>query len=528
MARYPIGHQDFAGIRRDGYTYVDKTTYIGKMIEGAKYYFLARPRRFGKSLFVSTLEYFFKGRRDLFKGLAIDSYPWKYGEWDWAEYPVIRIDLAPANYTVPGGVEQRIDAVLGRYERQYGVSSTKEDPVDKRFENLIISICEQARRQVVVLVDEYEKPVIDVLDKSELMEENRECLRAFYSVLKASDQYLKFVFLTGVTKFGQMSVFSGLNNLRDISLDREYGAICGITTDELLFNFKEGIEAIALEEETDFEGAVEVLKYNYDGYHFCINCPDIYNPFSLINAFASAFIGAYWSYTGTPTLLANLLRNRNYNIPSLNGVKANQEQLFGLNNQFDDPVALFYQTGYLTIKGYDKESRKYIMGYPNYEVEKSFFDFLLPSFSGRNIMDTESFMDQLKTAVKEGYPEQAMSVLEEFTAGLSYDTVPAPEVERHFQNIIYITSRLLISRNVSVHVEQKTSAGRIDMLIETPDYVYVMEFKRDSSPEEAIRQIEEKGYALSFRSNSRKVYLIGVNFSTAHKRIDAWKIQEGN
>lgn len=520
MERYAIGMQDFGNIRRGGYVYVDKTQYIPLLLEGSKYYFLARPRRFGKSLFLSTLEYFFLGERDLFKGLSIDSY-----EWDWTEYPVIHIDLNGADYTQSTSLDERLSANLGSYEIQEEKKETNPLAIQERFRNLITSLYDKTGKQVVVLVDEYEKPILDTLDYPELSDKHKELLRGFYGVLKSLDKYLKFVFLTGVTKFGQMNVFSGLNNIRDISLLEDYGAICGITEKEMIDNFPKGIEDLAKEEEIEFEEAVHLLKENYDGYHFSKKCPDIYNPYSLINAFADREINAYWSATGTPSLLAKILKKKNFDLEKLDKARADRERLMGMNNQFEDPVALFYQTGYLTIKTYDKYSKNYILGYPNKEVEKAFFKYLLPNYSGQNIMETSSFMDQFKEALERGNPRLAMEVFEDFSAGISYDVIPLAETERHFQYIVYIVTKLLSSRTTTVKVEDKTSDGRIDLLITTPEYIYVVEIKKDETPEEALKQIRNKEYALQYRNDTRKVFLIGMNFSTEKKRLDGFIIE---
>lgn len=521
MERYPIGSQDFKGLREGGFVYVDKTHFIPNFIGGSKYYFLARPRRFGKSLFLSTLEYFFKGERNLFRGLAIEKY-----DWNWKEYPVIHLDLNGGIYTKEvESLTRKLNFTLHLNENQYNLEGRYENP-SERFQDLIIRLYQKFGEKVIVLVDEYEKPVLDALDHPELSDSYKDTLRGFYAVLKSADRYLKLVLITGVTKFGQMNIFSGLNNIYDISLNPEFGSLCGITTEELISNFPEGITNLAKEEETDFEGALQLLKENYDGYHFSRNCPDIYNPYSLLNAFADRFITAYWSFTGTPSLLATVLKQQNYDLESLDGVKADPERLMGINNRFNDPVALFYQTGYLTIKSYDKISRNFTLGYPNQEVEKAFFRYLLPNYSGLNPMRTYSFMDQFKESLDTGNVRKAMEVLEEFSASISYDVVPKAEMERHFQYLVYIVTKLLSSRRNVVKVEEKTSDGRMDLLIATPDYIYIIEIKKDSDPTKALKQIEEKEYALQYRNEGRVIYKIGMNFSTDKKRLDGFVISD--
>ena len=519
MPKYPIGLQDFLCLRNDGYIYVDKTRYICELIENGKYYFLGRPRRFGKSLFLSTMEYFFRGRRELFKGLYIDTYP-----WDWKEYPVIHLDLNGSNYPDSESLNERLSNFLSEYEQSFSLAEDKAGSLSERLRNLIIKAYEKRGLPVVVLVDEYEKPVIDNIDNPDIMEKHRQSLQGFYSVLKSLDKYLKLVFLTGVTKFGQLNVFSGLNNIRDISLNPKFGAICGITFEELTEYFKEGINDLAKDRACGFEEVLSLLKTKYDGYHFSRNCPDIYNPFSIINALADLSVRPYWSYTGTPSILAKVLKQQNFNIESLEGIRVDESRLMGIHNQINDPVALFYQTGYLTIKEFNQESELYTLGYPNYEVEQAFFNYLLPNFSGMNIIKTDSFMQDLSMAFETGDAKKAMETLEEFSAGISYDVIPKTESERHFQYLLYIICKLLLSRKNFVKVEEKTSDGRIDLLISTSRYVYIIEIKKDNNSQKALEQIMEKEYHLQYRGDSRKVFLIGMNFSSEKRRLDGFTI----
>ena len=520
MARYAIGLQDFKGLRKGDYIYVDKTAYIPRLLEGGKYYFLGRPRRFGKSLFVSTLEYFFNAERELFKGLAVDSY-----DWNWETYPVIHLDLNGANYT------DRKEALVSKLIQQLKYAEEKYDIVPsteeiaERLEYLITQLYRKTGKEVVVLVDEYEKPVLDVIDNPVLSNSYRETLRGFYSVLKSTDKYLKLVFLTGVTKFGKMSVFSGLNNIKDISLDDRYGAICGITRQELIENFREGIESLATKKDVTYEEAVGILKTNYDGYHFSEECPDIYNPYSLLNALDSRKIEAYWAETGTPTLLVQTLLRKNYDLGALDGVSATSKRLTTLTDQLDDPIPLFYQTGYLTIKTYDDKLERFILGYPNLEVEKAFFDFLLPYYSSLDRIQVESRIDTFKRYIIHGEAEKAMEELQAFSSGITYDLIPKPETERHFHVMLHMFATLVLSRNIKVSSEVRTSNGRIDMVIETSDFLYIIEIKRDGSPESALRQIEERDYALSYQGDSRRKILIGLNFSTEKKRLDGFLIK---
>ncbi|MCH5216950.1 MAG: ATP-binding protein [Muribaculaceae bacterium] len=521
MLKYPLGLSDFKGIRQDRYYYIDKTAYIKTLIENGKFYFLGRPRRFGKSLFLSTMEYFFRGERALFEGLNITSY-----DWNWEEYPVIHIDLGPKNYRSEESIYERLDEVLEDYEVKYGVElSGNRKNIESRLSRLIKKAYHVSGRQVVVLVDEYEKPVVDLLDNPELMKINRDILRGFYSVLKSSDEFLKLVFLTGVTKFGQMSVFSGLNNITDISFDFRFGAVCGITEKELTETFYEGIEDFAKRNKTDFNGAVLLLKENYDGYHFNEDCPDIYNPYSLVKALYSQKIGSYWSQSGTPALLANALLSKKYNIERIPGTRVSERRISRIDNQYEDPIALLYHTGYLTIKSYDETTEEYILDYPNREVEHAFLEYLLPSFSSNKDLDSESLINELKSYLLMGDCNAFVETLKAITAGIEYDLIPKVESERHFQYMIYIISRLLVSRNINVIAEDRTSDGRIDMSIVTPDFTYIIEFKINSSAEKALIQINEKEYYLKYQNNKRKIFLIGMNFNTEKRRVDDTKIQ---
>lgn len=520
MVRYPIGQQNFAGIRKGGYLYVDKTSYIDRLVSRNKYYFLARPRRFGKSLFLSTLESYFRGEQELFEGLAIDT-----DSQEWIEHFVIRIDLGAANYHGVKTLETRLNAILTKYEEELQIQVDSFSDFYTRFEKILIVAYQKSELPVVVLVDEYEKPMTDNIDDPEDMETCRRILQGFYSVLKSYDEILKFVFLTGVTKFGKMSVFSGLNNLNDISLDDEYSAICGITEQELISNFKTGIEELASKRKIDFKAALKLLKENYDGYHFSENCPDIYNPFSVINSLSKSTIRPYWASTGTPSLLVKVLLQNKMEVLDFDGVPASARRISEISSELRDPISLFYQTGYLTIKQYDDESELYILGYPNREVEQAFFTYILPFYCTRET-HVDSLNDEIKSAVNNGDANKLMQKLQAFSSGISYEIIPEDATEKHFQNMMYIVTSLLVSNNVKVSSECRTSDGRMDLVIETTNFVYIIEIKRNKTPEEALKQIHEKEYDLQFRFGKRKVFLIGVDFSTEMRRISGYVIEE--
>lgn len=519
MIKYPKGKQDFRSIREAGMVYIDKTQYIEKLIEDDCIFFLSRPRRFGKSLWLSTLENFFKGRRYLFKGLAVDSY-----DWEWVEYPVIRLDFTGMDYAKGENLELKIGDMLADHENLYNLESSPTDCA-LRFKRLIGNLHRKFGRKVVVLVDEYEKPVIDLYAYPEEAKRNREILRGFYGVLKAYEGWLQFVFLTGVSKFAQMSVFSGLNNLWDISLSDKYAAICGITQDELRGNLAEGIKDLAVKESTNFEGALAMLKANYDGYHFSAESPDIYNPFSLINALADGAVANYWFRSGTPTLLVNVLMESDFDITEMQGVTATDDDLMGIDTRFHDPVPLFYQTGYLTIKRYDKEFREYTLGFPNREVEDAFNKFLLPNYINKNERETKTLLNQMIRALRDGEAEAFVTTLIGFISGVSYELIKKAEAERHFHNVIYLLCNLMLP--YMVKVEERTSKGKIDMLIKTDRYLYLLEFKVDASAEKALSQIREKEYWKPYISSGQNIYLIGMNFSKSERDIDIdYKIEQ--
>lgn len=507
---YPLGEQSFSEIRKSGKVYVDKTKFIPMLRN--KFYFFGRPRRFGKSLFLSTLDCFFRGKKELFAGLAVSEF-----EKEWKEYPIIHIDLNGMNYTEDAeSLKTKLISQLRNVEKTYGIDSEISDP-SLRLDSLIVRLHEITSMQVVVLIDEYEKPVLDTIDNDLLHSKYKEILRGFYGVLKSLDSFLKLVFITGVTKFGKMNVFSGFNNLKDISLSDEFATLCGITQEEMLEYFHSGIDKIATNESVGFDEAVAFLKKSYDGYHFSRNCPDIYNPFSLLNAMDTGVVDDYWFQTGTPSLLVKALRQSNYKLENLPLSVATSDDLLGLDTQLDDPVPLFYQTGYLTIKGFDKRFKTFILDFPNQEVQNAFFKFLLPSYTSQTRRDSQNLLNKLINSLEEGKPDRFIGLLKSFSAGITYEMAPLPEVERHFHNLIFILCRLLLP--YTVRAEEKTSSGRIDMLIETPLYFYIIEFKVNSSADIALQQIKDKKYAAPYLGKDKKIYLIGVNFSTQERCI---------
>ena len=510
---YPVGIQNFEKIRRDGYCYIDKTALVYQLVKTGSYYFLSRPRRFGKSLLVSTLEAYFQGKKELFEGLAIEGL-----EKEWKQYPVIHLDLNAKKFDTEGDLIRLIDRQLLVYESIYGNVPT-DVTIDDRFVSLIRNAAEKTGERVVILVDEYDKPMLQAIGNENLQSQYRNTLKAFYGVLKSMDGYIKFALLTGVTKFGKVSVFSDLNNLMDISRDHRYIDICGITEEELLKDFSEDIQELATANGQTFEQACEQLKTDYDGYHFCPDSPGMYNPFSILNTFAKKTYGSYWFETGTPTYLVELLKKSNYDLEEVSHVETDADILDSIFTD-DNPIPVIYQSGYLTIKGYDKRFGIYTLGFPNREVEEGFMNFLLPFYSAvsktRSPFEIKRFVTDMESGDIDGFMER----LQSFLADCPYEL--AKDIELHYQNVLFIVFRLA---GLYTKVEYHTSRGRIDLVLQTDSYVYVMEFKLDGSAEQALQQIEDKQYALPFAKDSRKVYTIGVNFSSKTRNIDRWIVR---
>lgn len=522
--KYPIGIQTFETIRTEGYLYVDKTSYIHELVSTGQYYFLSRPRRFGKSLLISTIEAFFKGKRELFKGLAID-----YLEWDWMEYPVIHIDLNGKEYREEIHLEQSLNENLIRYENLLGYTGEGKT-ADERLRTLIREMHDKSGRNVVVLIDEYDQPILRALDNRALYDNFRSKLQAFYSGLKSMDRYIRFAMLTGITKFSKVSIFSGLNNLRDISLNKTYNSLCGITEKELTDYFSQSISHMADSQGVSTDEIHSLLKHNYDGYHFSADGEDVYNPFSLLNTFADMKISDYWFATATPNYLVRLLERSNFPIPEIDGYKCHESLLTGSDIYLKDPIPILFQSGYLTIKDYDEEFNEYTLGFPNVEVSKGFSNFLMKSYLHGSDNAT-SFITSFIKDVRSGAVDDFMKGLQAFTAGIPYDhifygdkkSISKTIMEVHYKNVMYIVFKLM---GFHTHTEWRTSDGRIDMLVETDNYIYIMEFKIDSSPEEALRQINDKDYALPLRSSGKKIFKIGANFSTRTRRLSKWLVEE--
>ena len=523
--KLPIGIQNFESLRKDGYLYVDKTEQVYRLVSEGRYYFLSRPRRFGKSLLISTLKALFLGKRELFKGLAID----KKEDWDWAVHPVLHLDLNTNKYDKPEVLEKKLEESLSEWEKLY--ECVRPDlPLGMRFENVIKAAYEKTGQRVVILVDEYDKPMLQAIGNKDLQDEYRGTLKGFYGALKSMDGCIKFAMLTGVTKFGKVSVFSDLNNLEDISLLRQYYDICGISDEELLSYFDTEIDHLAEENDMTREECIARLRRMYDGYHFHQKAKGMYNPFSVLNTFKNREFGSYWFETGTPTYLVELLKCHHYNLEDMSKSEVTADVLNSIDAESTNPIPVIYQSGYLTIKGYDNEFQMYRLGFPNQEVEEGFIKYLAPFYldnrEERSVFDIRSFTSD----VREGKVEQFLSRMKSLFASAPYDSVKGDK-ENHFQNMMWVVFKMM---GFYSHTEYHTSDGRIDLLVETPQYRYIMEFKLDGTAEEALRQIKDKNYQLQFFGDSlatsngwggAKTYIIGVNFSKETRTIDKWIIE---
>lgn len=529
---YPIGIQDFAKLRENNFVYVDKTDMVFDITKNDGVYFLSRPRRFGKSLLVSTIKYYFEGRHDLFKGLKIESL-----EKKWETYPVFEIDFNGSNYTEADALEQTLNGYLIKWEQQYGVKPATDQP-GRRLADVLHQAHVQTGKTCVVLVDEYDKPMLDAMDTglktrvgdNEMLIEdhNRETLKAFYSVFKLADADLRFVFLTGVTKFAQVSVSSGFNNARDISMNPRFDAICGISREELNNVFASSIEELANTNMLSVEEAKSQLQQRYDGYHFSNGMTDIYNPFSLLNAFADDNIRDYWFASGTPSYLMRLLAHSNEDIQGIIARSYEAQEFVDYRATVEAPVPMIYQSGYLTIKGYNREDEEYKLDFPNHEVASGFLAILASGYF-HTPTEPNSWANKLKKALHHGKPEDFRDLLNDFLASIPYSVRESngeKSHERQFQYTVYLIMRLIGSCRNTVYHEKATSKGRADCVIETPRYVYIFEYKLDRPAAEAMTQIGDRGYADPYVHDGRPVYAIACSFSSETGTISDWMVKQ--
>ena len=511
--RYPIGIQDFEKIRRGSYVYADKTGLIFQIAQKGGYHFLSRPRRFGKSLLVSTMEAYFSGKKDLFDGLAIAEL-----EKDWTQYPVLRIDLSGKNYDSSEVLLQVLDDSLSKWEKIYGVENRFTVP-GIRFGQVIEAAHAKTGQGVVILIDEYDKPIVDNLGNEELVDDFRRQLQGFYSVMKTKDACIRFGFLTGVTKIGKLSVFSGLNNLKDISMDARYAEICGISEKDLKKYFGESVKELAQANGLSEQECYAKLALMYDGYHFCEDSEGMYNPFSLLNTFDSLRFKEYWFETGTPTFLIKVMQETDYDVTRLSDEEIDAPSLMDVDTLYRNPIPLLYQAGYLTIKGYEPDYGTYHLGFPNREVRHGFLNYLVryytPSRTDSGMMLVTRMLRDLRSGNAEGF----MQRLEALFAKTSYQI--QGDSEKDFQYAMYLILELM---GEYADVEKATSNGRIDVLIQTGEYIYLIEIKINDTVEAALQQIEEKAYARRFADDKRPLFKIGVRFSTEKRCIDDWKV----
>ena len=523
--KYGIGTQVFAEFVHGGMVYVDKTEYVYRMAHaGAKNFFLSRPRRFGKSLLVSTLEAYFSGQRELFHGLAIERL-----ETEWTQYPVIRLDLSSGKYYELERLHGTIGGILRRLEEEWHIAEVRDEyNYDVRLTNLIQAAYRQTGRQVVVLVDEYDAPMLDSIDKPELQDQIRDRIRNLFSPLKAQSQYLRFVFLTGISKFSQLSVFSELNNLRVLSFDPEYEGVCGITEQELMTQLRPDMEwlaeAIGKYKPTTYDETVAELKRMYDGYHFSRQMTDVYNPWSLFYAFDTGWIDNYWFSTGTPSSLINLLRVKQLRMPDLEHVEAYLETFDAPTERINDPIPALFQSGYLTIKDYNRLTNTYTLGFPNAEVYEGFGRSLYRYYSEEYVGSQNTMAVAFANLrVKRISFEQFLESVRKWYAGIPYSITSKNQNEQFYQSLLY---SLLVGIGADVHAEEQTSDGRMDISLRLQDAIYILEFKYGKSADEALQQVRDKDYAVRFASDPRPVYAVGLNVNQERRTIDNYEIEE--
>ncbi len=507
MARqlYPIGIQTFERIRKDNWFYVDKTEYVYRMTHtDGTYFFLSRPRRFGKSLLVSTFKSYFEGRKDLFEGLAMENL-----ETEWNEYPVLHFSMAGGKHMDKERLEEYLNYILEDQERKFGITEHR-DGVNNRFSDLMGTVYRKTGRQVVVLIDEYDAPLLDVVHEDAQLPVLRNVMRNFYSPLKDCEPMLRFVFMTGITKFSQLSIFSELNNIKNVSMDEPYAGICGITEDELLTRMSDDIDALAAKLGLSRGETVGRLKEQYDGYHFIWPSPDVYNPFSLLNCFADGKLDAYWFGSGTPTYLINMMRKFDFLPTDLGKNKwVSKKDFDAATETMTTIIPLLYQSGYMTIKDYDRESELYELALPNNEIKVGLYGSLLPHYLNRHSADGNTAIARMSVQIRRSDIDGGLQLLADFLETVPY--CDNTNYEGHWQQTLYIIFALLT--DYRIQVEQHTAKGRIDITLETATTIYIMELKLNGSVEEALAQIEAKRYADAFKMQPKPVVKVGMNFS---------------
>lgn len=514
--KYPIGQQDFQKIREEGNLYVDKTSLIYHLVTRNNYIFLSRPRRFGKSLLLSTIQAYFEGKKHLFKGLEIEKL-----EKQWIPHPVIHLELSKIDSNDPTSLYQILEQQFRQWEKQYKIEKPLE-ALGPRFSDIIIAAYNSTGQRVVILIDEYDNPLINTIHLQDIYQKNQSLLKSIYSNLKHLDRYIRFGMLTGISRFTKMNIFSGLNNLNDISFESRYSEICGFTLQEIEKNFAQGLIRLGEEMELSYKDALKALKDWYDGYHFSENSTDIYNPFSLLNALDKSKIRPFWIETATPEFLVEKLKNSDENLSEIFNDSVEETELAIADTSFSSPVSLLYQTGYLTIKGYDKATLHYTLGIPNKEVSQGFLPAVLAGFIGKPQAKTNKEALIIKESLIKGdfnkFPEQ----LKIFLGSVPYSVIPHI-TEKYFQNTLYLLFKIM---GLDVESEKQTSFGRSDIIVSTSNYIYIFELKVDGSAQEAICQIEEKEYALPYINSGKQIIKIGLNFSSETRNLSSWLTTE--
>ena len=518
--KLPIGIQGFEKLRTDNFLYVDKTEYIYNMVHNNVPYFLSRPRRFGKSLLLSTFNAYFEGKKDLFSGLAIEKLE---ADSAWKKYPVFYFDFNGVNYQEQGALERALNFALSEWEEQYEISGS-DNTLAERFQKLLKKANEVTNLRCVILVDEYDKPLLDVAEDKELQEHNKEVFKGFFSVLKSMDEYIQFILITGVSKFHKVSIFSDLNQLTDISLDEDYSGLCGITREDIYKYFMPEVEQLAKKQEISNEECLDILGKQYDGYHFHYRGEGIYNPYSLLKSFFSKEFGNYWFETGTPDFLVKEIKERAFDIRKFTNetIYASESMLKDYTGDTLDLVPLLYQTGYLTISDYDVRRKRYTLCFPNEEVTYGFLESLMPYYVPKATAGNGLDIFTLDEYIEDGNLDKVRDVLSALFANITYTTESDP-FEHYFQSVIYLVFTLLGKFAIC---EMHTYTGCVDCIVKTKKFVYLFEFKRNDSAEEALEQINDNDYSAPFKADSRKLYKIGVSFDSKTRMLADWIVSE--
>lgn len=515
VKKYPIGIQDFRSLIQDGYYYVDKTALIHRLVNNGKYFFLSRPRRFGKSLMLSTLAYYFKGDKELFEGLAISNL-----ENSWKKHPVFHMSFARFNAQKESNLENILEFYLADWEKEYGLQKNGLN-YENRFASIIKNAAEKTGEKAVILIDEYDSALVSTLENEKIHNDAKELMKAFYTVIKDLDSHIRFAMITGITRFSKLTIFSGLNNLNDISLDQAYSSICGITSEELEKYFQKGIKDLGERFQLDPSSTLLKLKEYYDGYHFSEESAGIYNPFSLFHALEKQKLRNYWFSTGIPSLIAERMRHKDLDLEKYLNPMASDFTLKETDSAYMSDTALLFQYGFLTIKAYDFANDLYTLGIPNREVKEGMSRLLMEKFLYQDVNEGENRIFEISKTVKEGEPEKLMQMIQSFFAGIPFDMSKGSK-EVYFHNAFFILLNLL---GLKVEAEKHVAGGSIDILLTTADYVYVIEIKLDKPARVALEQINSKDYALAWQAQDRKIFKIGVGFSSERRTIEEWIIE---